>query len=382
MIIHRMETRPAPEPPVKFYKTIALSFLVITLFLLGVVIFTTTKKANITIIAKEDTKNVNLIVNVTTQTDDKSITGMVSSTIFTFSQAYYPTNAKPIDGIAEGQVTIYNKSNTEQPLVKTTRLLTSNNILFRLKDNVTAPANGQITANVYADVTGSAGDIGPAEFTIPGLKPERQKVVYAESTTAMAGGSRSIKVLTENDLEDAKKDFKNKIQEAFLKNLSSPDNGQYNQKIATIVQEELSVSNKPGDEVTEFTITGKNTFAYVFYNQEELNDLINKEISSKIDLNLEKILSTTQEPQLSLLSRGVAIDSAQLSVNQDILVTLDANSTKLSAQNFLSKKKDEIERYLLSLPHTSGVDIKISPQWSRTTPSVADKIKIVVKNIQ
>lgn len=382
MIIHRMETRPAPEPPVKFYKTIALSFLVITLFLLGVVIFTTTKKANITIIAKEDTKNVNLIVNVTTQTDDKSITGMVSSTIFTFSQAYYPTNAKPIDGIAEGQVTIYNKSNTEQPLVKTTRLLTSNNILFRLKDNVTAPANGQITANVYADEAGSAGDIGPAEFTIPGLKPERQKVVYAESTTAMAGGSRSIKVLTENDLEDAKKDFKNKIQEAFLKNLSSPDNGQYNQKIATIVQEELSVSNKPGDEVTEFTITGKNTFAYVFYNQEELNDLINKEISSKIDLSLEKILSTTQEPQLSLLSRGVAIDSAQLSVNQDILVTLDANSTKLSAQNFLSKKKDEIERYLLSLPHTSGVDIKISPQWSRTTPSVADKIKIVVKNIQ
>ncbi len=382
MIIHRMETRPAPEPPVKFYKTIALSFLVITLFLLSVVIFTTTKKANITIIAKEDTKNVNLIVNVTTQTDDKSITGMVSSTIFTFSQAYYPTNAKPIDGIAEGQVTIYNKSNTEQPLVKTTRLLTSNNILFRLKDNVTAPANGQITANVYADEAGSAGDIGPAEFTIPGLKPERQKVVYAESTTAMAGGSRSIKVLTENDLEDAKKDFKNKIQEAFLKNLSSPDNGQYNQKIATIVQEELSVSNKPGDEVTEFTITGKNTFAYVFYNQEELNDLINKEISSKIDLSLEKILSTTQEPQVSLLSRGVAIDSAQLSVNQDILVTLDANSTKLSAQNFLSKKKDEIERYLLSLPHTSGVDIKISPQWSRTTPSVADKIKIVVKNIQ
>ena len=378
-----METRRSPEPPVKFYKTIALSFIFITVILLGVVIFTTAKKASVTIMAKEDIKTVNLVINVEKEKkSEKAITGTVSSTPFEFSQTYYPINAKIIEGLAEGDIVIYNKSNAAQPLVKTTRFLTPNQILFRLVDNIVVPANGQITTKVRADAEGENYEIGPSQFSIPGLSADRQKFVYAESFQTMQGGTREIKVLTEDDLKAAEMDFKEKIKEAFLKNLTADNDTWHDQKIAVIAGQEITNNAEQGDQINEFQLSSKNDMVYVLYNREELADILNKEISSKIDPAAEKILSSSKEPQVSLLSFDLDKNTAQLSVNQDITVTLDANSEKLSAQNFCGKNKDEIERYALGLPHAAGVETKITPQWSRTAPGVPGKIKIVVKSIR
>lgn len=377
-----MQTRPAPEPPVKFYKTIAISFLVITLVLLGVVIFTTTKKATITVMAKADDRSVNLVVSVLKQKDtNKAISGTVSSTIFSFSQTYFPASAKTVDGVAEGEIVIYNKTNVAQPLVKTTRFLTPTNILFRLKDTVLVPANGQITASVYADLAGKSGEITPSQFTIPGLHPDKQKWIYAENLKPMIGGVRQVKILTDEDIATAQTDFKQKITAEFLKQLNTASEW-FNQKTAMILKQAITNSNKAGDEVTEFQLTSVNTLAYVLYNDGELSDLVGKEINSKIDLTTEKITAATAQPEVSLLSADPTQGTAQLSVTQNVTATLDANSERLIPQNFTGKNKDEIERYLLGLPHAAGADIQISPAWSATAPNVSERIKVIVKSIQ
>ncbi|MBU0546154.1 hypothetical protein KKA13_02770 [Patescibacteria group bacterium] len=372
-----------PEPPVRFYKTIALSFLVITMVLLGVIIFTTTKKAAITIMAKGNTKNVTIAVDVAKQKDDgfKGILGVVSSTNFQWSETYYPTSAKTVNGTAAGEVTLYNRTNVAQALVKTTRLLSTDGILFRLSDKVVVPANGQTSANVYSDQPGAASDINASQFTIPGLNPDKQKMIYAESTKPMTGGARSVKVLTQEDLDNAKKDYLEKAKSAFLKDLTIVDQ-QYNQKIVSITESATTSSAKVGDEVSEFKVSGGNTMAYVFYSQDELAGVINKEMAGKIDPTSEKILSSDAEPKVALLNYDVQKGAAQLSVVQDLLITLDANAEKLAAKNFIGKKKDEIERYVLGLNHAAGVEIKMTPSWSWSAPSVEDKIKVVVKNVQ
>ena len=59
MITYRLQTQPqTPEPPVRFYRAIALSFLAVTIILLGVVVYITSQKANIIIVAKEDNKKI------------------------------------------------------------------------------------------------------------------------------------------------------------------------------------------------------------------------------------------------------------------------------------------------------------------------------------
>ena len=380
MIAHRIQTKQHLEPSVKFYRTVAISFLLITVLLLGMVIFITTKKATIVVVAKDDIKSVNLSVNIAREgKSGESVSGVVTSTIFAWSEKYSPTGNKSTDTIAAGTVILYNKTNAAQTLVKTTRLITASGILFRLSDRVTVPAMGQIEANVYADQAGAGSEIGPSQFTIPGLALDKQKVIYAESKQAMIGGVRTVGVLSDVDIAAAKENFKEKVKQAFLKTRSDNDD---QKTISMITGSNVTIDKKVGSEVVEFTLSGTSTVIVVQYSAKELANLVNKEMSSKVDTGLEKIISTTGVPQVSLVAYSLAEGTAQITVSQSLVVTIDANADKLAANNFLGKKKDEIERYVLGLDHVSGVEVQFSPVWMRSAPSVPDKIKVVVKNVK
>ncbi len=95
---------------------------------------------------------------------------------------------------AQGTVTMYNEQAKSQDLIKNTRLQTSAGLIFRIHDSVTIPpakggTPGSVTATVYADSAGESYNIGATSFTLPGLSATPQaKLVYAKSTSAMAGG--------------------------------------------------------------------------------------------------------------------------------------------------------------------------------------------------
>lgn len=381
MITYRLQTQPqSPEPPVKFYRAIALSFLAVTIILLGVVVYITSQKANIIIVAKEDNKKINLTVEVgPTKQGVLTVSGNVTSTAFSYTASYSPTGNKSTDSIATGEVTLFNKGTEDQTLVKTTRLLNQDNILFHLTDRVTVPAGGQIKAQVYADQPGAVGNIIASKFTIPGLNTDKQKIVYAESTALMTGGVKTVGMLKQEDIDAAKNDYKTKVKEAFIATLKNTDK---EKPIISVVEGDLTCDKKAGDEVSEFKISGSNTIALVTYDQEEMANIINQEIGNKVDTTLEKVLSTNNDPQVVVASIDPIKNTAELTVTQDVLVTIDANSAKLSPQSFAGKKKSEVEKYLFSLDHVSTATVSITPGWSSTIPSSADKIKVVVKNVQ
>lgn len=383
MRVRHTETRAQfSEPSVNFYRTIALSFLILTVVLLAVVVFVTSKKATITILAKEDTRSVNLTVTVNSSAVGKdssgSINGSVLSEIVNFSQKYFPTGFKTIEGLAGGEVVIYNKTSEPQILVKTTRLLTDKGILFRLSDKVTVPANGQTVTTVYADKTGPESDIGPSKFTIPGLAVEKQKVVYAESLKPMDTGVRKVGILTDDDLKAATKDFEQKLKDQY----SSSTLDENTKKVVSVLNVNPVVDKKIGEEVDGFTLSGTSTIVVVTYNKKSLDEVVSSVVASKIDDTLEKILTITNEPKVTVSTYDSTSKSAQLAVNQDVMVTLDANAEKLSPQYFMDKSKADIEKYVFELNHVAGVEVNFSPSWIGKAPTVPDKIKVVVKNVK
>lgn len=379
MITRRRETQTAPEPPVRLYKIIALSFLFLTVVLLGVVIFITSKKAEIVVVAKEDTERIQLTVRVSPQGGGNIIKGAVSSTVFSWSEKYHPTGNKKEDGIAAGEVIIYNIGSSDQALVKTTRLLTPDGVLFRLNVGTVVPAGGQVTVPVYADKPGASGDIPPSKFTIPGLSEARQKIVYAESKQPMSGGVRTVGVLSQADLDSAAKDYKEKVKAAYLAGLPS---NPAQETLVAAVSETYKADKKVGDEVSEFTLSGKWTLVTVTYSKQELADAVSRELIAKLDGLSEKFLATSKQPQVSVAGHNLKNGTAELSIAQEATVTLDANAPKLLPQNFLGKKKDEIERHVLGLEHVAGVEVKFSPSWMKSAPTVPDRVKVIVKNVR
>lgn len=382
MIAHRVQTHTIPEPPIKVYRIIAITFLLITIALLGIVIFTMLKKTEITIVAKEDIKPISTILTAEPQkSSNKSLSAIVTSTQFYFSANYSPTATREVDGTATGEAVIYNKTNEVQVLVKTTRLLTPDNKLFRLSDRVTIPANGQVAAKVYADQAGADFDIGPSQFTIPGLSPDRQKFVYAESLSKMSGGSGKVGVISEADYRAAKADFAKQVKEKIFDSIIAAYPG-LNSKIVSVTKNGVTSTFGIGAETSNFTLYGTSTVAIIFYNDNDLEEILQKEVGAGIDSGSEKILSIGENPELTIVSVDDITHSAQIQVTAQAAVTLDANAPLLNKENFLNKNKSEIERYIVALPHVTNMSVKFTPSWISKTPSVADKLKIIVKSVK
>ena len=120
---------------------------------------------------------------------------------FPVSVSVVPSSTESRDGIATGVVTLSNRTSSDQPLVATTRLLSDDGVLFRLRDSTEVPAGGSVDAAVYADEAGSGGNIGPSHFTIPGLPTSLQDDIDGESAAPMDGGVIRVGILSQADVD-------------------------------------------------------------------------------------------------------------------------------------------------------------------------------------
>ncbi len=378
MMVRRKEVMP-PTPPVKFYKTIALSFLFLTIILLGVVILITAKKATITVEATQNTKTINFIAKTqSASSTPDTLMAQVTTTAFTWSKKYFPTATKTLDAVATGEVTIYNKGNTAQPLVKTTQLLSAGGVLFRLENGVVVPAQGQVAATVYADQAGATGNIAPSTFTVVKLNADKQKVIYAESKQDMTGGVKKIGFLSTDDLTNAQADMKNQTQEQYT--AKNPTNGQT--QVVSVIDQTFKSDGQVGEEAADFTLTTTATVLMVSYNSADLKVFLDREVGKNMDQRSEKILSLDNAPSVKVLTYDLKNGSTELSVSENMVVTLDANAESLTPNQFVGKSKEEIERYTQSLDHVAKTEVKLFPSWISTAPSAAGKIQVIVKNVQ
>jgi len=125
----------------------------------------------------------------------------------------FPTQGERIvEGRSQGKVKIYNKTSTPQTLVADSRLL-KDDILFRLKEEVTIPSGGVIEAEIYADQVGAAGDVTPGIFVFPGLSTFLQTLIYAESEEPTSGGAVTVKIVSQEDIEKAKEEIAKEAEE-------------------------------------------------------------------------------------------------------------------------------------------------------------------------
>lgn len=383
MMTRRLST-PLPESPVRFYRIIAVSFLVITVSLLSVVLYMTTKRATITVVAKEDKTTFSLNATLQEAAAPAVVQGSVAVTEFPFSKTYTPVGNKTIEGISKGQLTVYNKSSQATALIPKTRFITSSGTLFRLVKRADIPAGGQVTVDVYADVAGKDSDIGPSDFTLPALSPEQQKLIYAKSEQPMSGGATNVGVITSDDLTAAQTDFSDKAQAEFTARGLGTNLPDDLKTIVSVIDTKTSADHKNGDEATQFSLSGTTTLIVITYHTSDVKRLVQAEINRKTATSAVKVLSlTTDTPTISVASYDLSSKTAQLTISQEALVTVDAGSDALDPSRFVNKTREQIQAYVNSLDYVAGSEVVFSPNFlMRTAPNLSDKIKVIVKNIK
>jgi len=368
------------QQPVRFYKIVALTFLCVTALLLGSIVFMSSRRAHITIITRSEPvqtqKNINVGDGI-----DSPVSAFVTTTIVSMDENYSPKGEKKVDAQARGYITIINDSEFDQPLVATTRFWTPDKIQFRIKDAVLVPAKGSVSAYVQADEVGAGGEVGPTTFSIPGLKDDKQKLIYARSEDAMTGGVRSVGILTMDDVKEAEQ----KMQASILKKAEASfgivPEGQG--VLYSIVQYNIDHDGDIlGEEIDSFRLNGKATVAVVYYDITEMKDYAQKQLAQYVLDNNEILESSESDPSVSIESVDVDAHTATLIITYNGFVNIDQNSNELQKIMFFGKTEDEVRRYVMSLNHVQGVEMNFKPLWNRSVPHVDDHLTVMVRQVE
>lgn len=364
------------------YRRIAFVFIIVIAVVLLVVMYLS--MIDVTIRLTPMVKNfssdliMNVLPNPVNPTDIKGtvVAGTMKKTK-TFKAT--GTSEKKADGIAKGMVTIVNKGNTAQPLVATTRLLSTDQVLFRLDKSVVVPANGSVITSVHADKVGKDGDIKPTHFIIPGLNTVKQASIYADSLEGFSGGVRQIAIVTKEDLDQSVSALQEEILNDAKELLKTQSGGTYDGEsfIATITDQKTSI--KPNTEAESYDVTLTVLTSAVFYDRTVLDQLMMQHVYDGIgqgqtisDTDAEKIAVTVERSDAKLKTASL---HAHLGGR---LITTRTNKA-LDVSRFVGMTTEEVKNLLMKEGIASTVDVQYFPFWIKSIPRLKDRINIELK---
>ncbi len=368
------------NPSPRFYRVIALTFLGITMLLVVLVIFFLGGKASISLTLKPQTVKADTNLVVAAAAQGKQAAGLVLATVVKEEKSFSPSGGNEIPASATGSVIIYNKTSAVQPLISTTRLLSTEKVLFRLKNSVTVPANGQATAEVYADKPGQAGEIGPTKFTIPGLTEIKQKDIYAESKIKFLGGAKRLAAITNADLKVAEESLVAELYnqgQTQLINQAKTSSTNFSANLFTYVKNAVQTDAKVGAVADNFKMAGEIQVVGVFYNPIDLRNLLSAGVEENL-ANNQELAGPAAAPSIQINKYDLMAKTADLRVIQEFLVKTSFTDEALDKTKLLGQPKADAVAYLTGLPWVDKVEIKNQPSWLKKIPSEASKVEIKI----
>jgi len=367
--------------PKKFYRRLAVSFAVLTAVLLGAVWFFTFAKVKIVIISAQEKIADSLTVEVVNQGGVAGqIAGVVKPVPLEETKTFVSSGREVLGEEVTGRVTIVNNYIKNQPLVATTRLLSSDNKLFRIKNTVNVPAGGQVTAEVYADEPKKEMAIGPSKFTIPGLWAGIQDKIYAQSQAAMKYSEKIKYTIRQSDLDNAVKELKNNLQANAGRQLGQAYS-EYSQRLYQVDNNSINqeVSGKVGEEKRNFTIKMKAMVTLVAFGDDDIYERAKTKLAATLADDKQIAEFTKQNMSYSLAKVDLNQGTAEVKVNFEAKATLKDSAKVIKKTNLAGMNYEQLKAYLNSLPEVAGYEIKFLPAFIKKAPNLVDRIEIEIK---
>ena len=390
-----------PDPSLKLYRRIAIIFTSVTFALLLLVLYFSFTRATIVIHPVEQMVESEFITDVLPAPDQEyDLPGIVVSSVFEQAkeQVVDGTDVRTEPAKAGGLVTIINTHSSDQPLVETTRLLTPDNILFRIDETVLVPAGGTVEVMAYADEAGLAGEIGPSSFTIPGLSQSLQEKIYAESSEAFTGGEATIKTITQDDLDAAGAALEDEIMNAAMETLRLEAGDTYSGEAFFAQVLERKSDTEIGEEAESVTISLTIDIVGVFFQEEGLLDLAERKLYEELPAGMELIENDEMAFDLEMNEDEMCIDwnlgqicyqildynvdaqMANMQISAMGSAALSPTNILLDKQAFLGASPSSVEERLNAEEVIEKAEVNVTPFWLNRLPSLQDHIRINIRD--
>lgn len=387
--------------PLSLYRRLAIKFIILVIFLSGVVFYFSFSKLTVSLSLKGETLNNNLLLKVAGQPaaasssaaglssiatsapllDDSldprnEVSGQIRVIKSSVSQDYPATGETYIGDEIVGRVRIINNYSRSQALVATTRLLTPDNKLFRIKEAVTVPAGGEVEVEIYADSPSASLAIGPTNFTIPGLWVGLQDQIYAKNNEAFVYTTKVRKHVNASDLELAARDINERLMQAVRTEAERElgDSWLYQAIESPLV----SIDAKIGDQVEKFSAKAEASFVAVSFNKEQIAQLAQAKLNLLIPAEKELAEFRPENISYSLENYDAENNLATIKAGFSAAMILKQDARFIDSRQLVNLTADQIGTYLRDKPEIKEYELHFSPSFIKKAPGLADRIKIEI----
>ncbi len=316
---------------------------------------------------------------------------------------------------ARGTITIYNETTTAQALKPQTRFITLDGTVFRSMNWVNVPPArsingitemGSIDVEIMADVRDEAGGIiwqkwnitAGIDFTIPGLKFNRDKI-YAKSKTDFRGGEAPrIHIVTEDEVKKftglLKEQLHRVARNTLQKNLddkkqaSGDDYALFSGDGVSFTGElyEIISGQKYGDFAEEIEMRGTVMVTALTYDKRAtinyLTDIFREGLLSGTDHEVAIHDDTLRISSVIYRAPGDSTIKATMEMNTSIAHDFEDPKNQLTHYlkvTIAGLSKNEAITRLLNTGHVKETVISSYPFWNRSVSGNIDQIEFVIK---
>jgi len=368
---------------VNTYRKLAFRFIALACVLVLVVLYFVMVKLTVVVSPSKQTVNESLIVDVyginQTASSDRSLKGNITRIEAEESGVYQSSGAEVKGEEVSGQVKIINNYSKSQSLVATTRLLSADNKLFRLKDSVIVPAGASVVVDIYADKAGADMAIAPTKFTIPGLWSGIQDKIYGESSATFAYSTISDKYIAQADVDKATQELNNLLIKKVKEKVGAK-NG-YDQVLyqtsAETAQIEL-VDAKVGDKKDQFTVKIKNIVNVISFSSDDVIKIAQQKLA--VAAGSDQTSAEIDRANLVYQLESYNSESNIATLKVDFISRIaSTNSEFIDKSKLVNLNQTQIETYLKGVKEIDSFELHFFPTFLKRAPALVDRIYVEVK---
>lgn len=367
------------------YRRLVIRFVILIVILGAIVSYFSFSKLTIYITPKGEIINDSILVKVyddskQAKLNSNHVDGVVKEINSNVSKEYKSSGEKFIGDEIKGRVTIINNYNRNQPLVATTRLLTPDNKLFRIKKAVNVPAKGSVKVDIYTNKPSSDMAVGLTTFTIPGLWVGLQDKIYAKNETPFTFTQKIKKYVRASDISRASRDINKLLIKKAKSNRSLFE--EKNTLYDIVGSVESNVNAKIDDEKESFTAQASGKIVSVSFSKEEIIKKVKAKLKLLIPDDKELIDFNDKDIIYSLDSYNTEKKMATIKVSYSAIVALKADTDTIVKKQLVNLNEKQLKIYLDTFPEIKEYKLNFFPSFIHKAPSLPERISIKIKNLK
>ncbi|MFC1625004.1 hypothetical protein ACFL15_01425 [Patescibacteria group bacterium] len=349
------------------------------------------------------TRSITIKVKANTETssEQKILKGQTLSVSMDGFKEIDTTGEKLVGENAQGEITVYNKTDTELELEEGEELSykgKSTDLVYYLKDTITVPARapedpldpaspllpGEVTVEIVASDIGESYNID--EGSNLEFEEYKKSEIEGKSKEDIDGGkSEIVKIVSEEDKTNLSDQLISETTSAAEKDIkkqaSSKQNMIEGSTQSSVTNE--SFSHEVEDETDKLSVTQSVYAEGLVYSKEELDNLLDGMVE---DLIPEGFVLSEKDREVSVEVLGNSTNSILSSTEADLQVTLKAQvvpniKEESLKEDLQGKGTKDVEKILGSVKNVKSYEFKLSPiiPFFRKIPKNTQRININIE---